>query len=238
MPNSRTPRILWRVVKLSFTVLIFLVCGILIFRMCSAGDPATMQNLMINEPLIKAYEEHGKDLKLQYQNQSTITQGEQNRGYFSVTQYVFIPEAQQVQLVFRYNNSTIKSLAKDYGLEKIPEKSEELFEVTLVTTTDLTPGNREDNLDPKTLQVTRYTPSAATRDDSSNTLYTYYRYVFDGITVAPDTVGVFADVYYVHDVDYEKAPYGALCLYDDESKWIDADLTAEDIRALEKKTKK
>lgn len=238
MPNSRTPRIIGRVIKFSFLVLILLVNGVLIFRLCSSGDPATMNNLILNDALIDAYEKHGDDLILRYQNQSTITQGEKNRGYFSVTQYVFIPEAKQVQLVFRYNNSTIKALAQDYGLEQIPAKSEELFEVTLLATTDLTPDNREDNTDPKKLKMTRYTPSTATRDDTSNSLYTYYRYVFDGITVEPDTVGVFADVYYVKDVDYQKDPYGALCLYDDQSKWVGTKLTDEDVRALEEKKKK
>ncbi len=237
MQNSRTPRIIGRVIKFSFLVLILLVNGVLIFRLCSSGDPNIMNNLILNDPLIEAYEANDGKLTLRYQNQSSITQGEKNRGYFSVTQYVFIPEAKQVQLVFRYNNSTIKALAEDYELDAIPEKSEELFEVTLLTTTDLTPDDREDNTDPKKLKMTRYTPSAATRDIDSNALYTYYRYVFDGITVEPDTVGVFADVYYTKDVDYDKDPYGTLCLYDNESKWVDANLTAEDVRALEEKKK-
>ena len=237
MPNSRTPRLIWRTVKISFLILILVVNGVLIFRLCSSGDPDTMKNLIVNEPLVRAYAEHGESLTLQYQNQSSITQGEKNLGYFSVTQYVFIPEAQQVQLVFRYNNSTIKNLAKDYKLESVPDKSEELFEVTLVRTTDLTPDNSEDNFDPSTLKVDRYMPSAATRDDDSNALYTYYRYVFDGVTIEEYTDGVFADVYYCKDVNYDKGAYGTLCLYDSESKWIQASLTDEDVRALEEKKK-
>ncbi len=232
MQNTHTPRLIGRVVKFSVLILILLVNGILIFRLCSSGDPATMQNLIINEPLKKAYAAHGDDLILQYQNQSTITRGEKNSGYFSVTQYVFIPEANQVQLVFRYNNSTIKHLKEDYGLSEMPSKEDELFDVTLVMTTDLTPEDPEDNSDPKTLSVQRFYPSAATRDTTSNALYTYYRFVFEGIGIAPDTVGVFADVYYEGDLNYEKEAYGTLCLYDHLSKWVRANLTSADREAL------
>lgn len=234
MQNTRTPRMIGRVVKFSILILILLVNGILIFRLCSSGDPVTMQNLIINEPLKQAYAEHGDDLILQYQNQSTITRGEKNSGYFAVTQYVFIPEAEQVQLVFRYNNSTIKHLKTDYNLPDMPSKADELFDVSLVLTTDRTPEDPDDNLDPKNLTVTRFHPTAATRDIDSNSLYTYYRFVFDGVKIAPDTVGVFADVYYEGDLDYEKDPYGTLCLYDNLSKWIADELTDADREALSK----
>ena len=165
--------------------------------------------------------------------QDTITTAEYNRGYFSITQYVFIPEARQVQLVFRYNNSTIKNLAKDYGLATVPDKSEELFDLTLVTTTDLTPDNRDDNTNDEALKMERYYPSAATRTETS--LYTYYRIVFDNIEITPDTLWVFADIYYEGDLDYEERPYGTLCLYDDESPWVDYKLSRTERKMLSKR---
>ena len=138
MTNNHNMRLFGRVVKWSISLLLCLICGILVWRMCSSGDPEQVKYLMKNDVLCDAYEKHGDDLVLQYQMQDTITTAEYNRGYFSITQYVFIPEAKQVQLLFRYNNSTIKNLAKDYGLAAIPDKSEELFDLTLVTTIDLT----------------------------------------------------------------------------------------------------
>ena len=224
-------RLFGRVVKWSISLLLCLICGILLWRMCSSGDPEAVKYLMGNEVLFDAYEKHGDDLVVQYQMQDTITTAEYNRGYFSVTQYVFIPEAKQVQLVFRYNNSTIKNLARDYPeLAEIPDKSEELFDVTLLTTKDLTPDNRDDN---EALQMERYHPSAATRTETS--LYTYYRFVFDNIEVTPDTLWVFADIYYVGDLDYAKRPYGTLCLYDDESPWVDYKLSRVERKMLSKR---
>ncbi len=233
MSNGHNMRVFWRVVKWSISLLLCLICGILIWRMCSSGDPEQVKYLMGNEALYEAYEKHGNDLVLQYQNQDTITTAERNRGYFSITQYVFIPEAKQVQLVFRYNNSTIKHLAEDYGLAAVPDKSEELFDVTLVTTTDLTPDNRDDNANTDALEMKRYTPSAATRAETS--LYTYYRFVFDNIEITPDMLFVFADVYYEGDLNYEEPAYGTLCLYDDESPWVTYKLSRTERKMLAKK---
>lgn len=233
MPNGHNMRIFWRVVKWSISLLLFLICGILLWRVFSSGDPKEVKFLMGNEALYEAYDEYGDDLIMQYQNQDTITRAEYNSGYFSVTQYVFIPQAKQVQLVFRYNNSTIRNLAKDYGLEKIPDKSEELFDVTLVTVVDSTPENREDNDSDESRVKQRYFPSTATRTETS--LYTYYRFVFDGIEITPDMIYVFADFYYKGDLNYEERPYGTLCLYDDESSWIDYRLRRVERQMLAKK---
>ncbi len=235
MPNSRTPRILGRVVKLSLLILVLLVNGVLIFRLCSSGDPSSMDTLLVNEKLYEAYQAAGEDMTLQYQNHPTITRGENNSGYFSVTQYVFIPEADQVQLVFRYNNSTIKHLKEDYGLDVLPDKEEHLFDVSLIKTTDLTPADDTDNSAPEKLAKVRIKPTGFVKDTTSNRLYTYYRYVFDGVTIEADTVGIFADVYYVGDIqgDYENIAYGTLCLYDARASWIEQTLTRDDIAALQ-----
>lgn len=233
MANGHNMRLFWRVVKWSVSLLLFLVCGILLWRVFSSGDPKEIKHLMGNEALYEAYDAHGKNLVLQYQDQDTITRADYNRGYFSITQYVFIPEAKQVQLVFRYNNSTIKHLAQDYALDAVPDKSEELFDLTLVTKTDLTPEIREDNENSECVLMKRYYPSAATRTETS--LYTYYRFVFDDIEITPDMLYVFADIYYKEDIDYEKRPYGTLCLYDDQSPWIHDKLSRTERKMLEKR---
>ena len=233
MKNGHSMRVFWRVVKWSISLLLCLICGILIWRLCSSGDPEEVKYLMGNDALYEAYEEHGKDLILQYQLQDTITLAEYNRGYFSVTQYVFIPEARQVQLVFRYNNSTIKHLAVDYELEVVPDKSEDLFDVTLVTTTDKTPENREDNANTEHLTMERYYPTTFKRTETS--LYTYYRFVFDNVEITPDMLYVFADVYYMGDLNYDERPYGTLCLYDDASKWVSYKLSRAERQMLAEK---
>lgn len=233
MSNGHNMRVFWRVVKWSVSLLLFVISGILLWRVFSSGDPKEVKYLIGNDALYEAYEECGDDLVLQYQMQDTITTAQYNRGYFSVTQYVFIPEAHQVQLVFRYNNSTIKHLAQDYGLDAVPDKSEELFDLTLVTTTDKTPDKSEDNANTEQLTMQRYYPSAATRTETA--LYTYYRFVFDNVDITPDMLYVFADVYYKGDLDYEKRPYGTLCLYDDRSPWVSYKLSRTERKMLERR---
>lgn len=232
MSGRRTARIIGGIVKLMAVLLVFSVCGVLIWRMCSSGDPESVSTLTPNRALCAAYEENGEQLTLRYQYQSTVTRGESNAGYFSVTQYVFIPEAKQVQLVFRYNNSTLEYLARDYGLASVPSKEETLFDVTLVKTTDLTPENREDNAKPETLERERIAPTEAYTVRDTSPLYTYYRYVFENVEVEDLTVGVFADIYYVEDIDYAEEAYGRLCLYDAESKWVEQKLSDRDRAAL------
>lgn len=232
MPNFRTPRIIGRILKSLFALLIIFVNGLLIWRIFfSTAMPDTIKTMLVNENTRAAYEQHGNDMICRYQNQSTITRAEYNYGYFSVTQCIFIPEANQVQIVVRYNNSTLTHLAGDYGLSEVPSKDLTLFDVTLVKTTDLTPENQDDNLDAAKLAKTRYYPSEGSVRDTTQ-FYTYYRYVFDGVTLDDLTVGVFADIYYVEDIDYEDRAYGTLCLYDYKSKWIEYKLTKADKKAL------
>ena len=233
MSNGHNMRVFGRVVKWSISLLLCIVCGILIWRVFSSGDPKEVKYLMGNEALYEAYDEHGKDLILQYQMQDTITLADYNRGYFSITQYVFIPEARQVQLVFRYNNSTIKHLAQDYELEAIPDKSEDLFDVTLVTTVDRTPDKSEDNADTAQLTMERYYPTTFERTETS--LHTYYRFIFDNVEITPDMLYVFADIYYMGDLNYEERPYGTLCLYDDASEWVPYKLSRTERKMLANK---
>lgn len=234
MPRFKAPRIIGGIFKLLFTLMIFSVCAILIWRVFfSTSIPSEVKSLAPNEALSAAYAEHGGKLTLRYQEQASITRAEKNYGYFSVVSCVFIPEAEQVQFVFRYNNSTIRHLAQDFGLESVPQKSETLFDVTLVRTTDLTPGDTSDNLDPATLSKERFTPTSVERAESS--LYTFCRYVFDGVTVEDITDGVFVDIYYVNEIDYEKEAYGTLCIYSWDEKWLSYDPTKADRAAMASK---
>jgi hypothetical protein len=102
-----------------------------------------------------------------------------------------------------------------------------------VTTTDLTPDNREDNAEASQLKMDRYIASDYHRDTTA--LYTYYRYVFDNVEITEDMLYVFADVYYTQDVNYEEHAYGTLCLYDDESEWVPYKMTSADVAALKKR---
>jgi hypothetical protein len=230
--TSRAPRIASRILKYLFSLLIFTVCCILLWRVFfSTQIPDEIKHLDPNPALCRAYGEKGGELTLRYQEQSTITRSEKSYGYFSVERAVFIPEINQVQIIFRYINSTIRHLAEDYQLEEIPSKSEHLFDVTLVKTTDLTPDNKEDNIHAETLRHDRIQPNGDPVRETT-LLYTYYRYTFDGVTVDELTDGVLIDVYYAEDINYDEAAYGTLCIYHYQSPWLKYPLTAADKKAL------
>ncbi|MBQ7347346.1 MAG: hypothetical protein IJW55_05255 [Clostridia bacterium] len=235
MSDFRKPRIVGRIVKGLLGLFVLFVNVLILWRVFfSASIPDTVKPLTVNEHLATAYEQYGDRLTLQYQNQKSLTYATDNAGYFGIPEYVFIPEANQVQIVFRYNKSTLDHLAEDYGLAEVPEKSGEWFDVTLVKSIDLTPDNRDDNLDVSTISTVRYQPTASTREDTS--LYTYYRFVFDGVVLEDEALGVFVDVYYKGDLDYTKEAYGTLCLYDDLSEWLDYNLSSADRKALKAAT--
>ncbi len=222
-------KIIGKIIKYAFFALIILVNGVLVFRMCSSGEPSSMKVLMVNDNTLAAYAKSGDDLDLFYQNQDRITRGENNSGYFSVQQVVFIPEAQQVQVLVRYNNSTLRALAKDFNLESIPDRAENLFDVTIIKTTDLTPDTTEDNANAEFLAKERFYPSEMIMDEKN--IYNYRKFIFDGVSTE-DAVGIFVDIYYNQQIDYEAKSYGTLCIYDNETLNTVYKLTSADKKAL------
>ncbi len=231
MSSYKAPRIIGGIFKFLFTFLIMGICALLVWRVYfSTIIPKEIKHLAANPTLSEAYAAHDGKLTLQYQDQGSITRGKENAGYFSVESCVFIPEARQVQIIFRYNNSTITHLAEDYGLDTVPSKSEQLFDVTILKTTDLTPGDLQDNIKGEGLAEERRQPTSCERAESL--LYTYYRYVFDGVTAEELTDGIYVDVYYNQAIDYEAKPYGTLCIYSSDQKWLTYKPSAADRRAM------
>ena len=204
-------------------LLILGTVGILLWRIFSSGDPQSMKTLYVDEKLHTAWqtaEGEGRDMVMYTQEYDNITRAKHNYGYFSVTQTLFIEDADQVQITFRYNNSTIRHLKEDYGLAEIPDRAEELYDVTLVVIYDLTPADKSDNenQDPdvavESVKRVRYTPTEQYADTKN--LYNYRKLVFEDVDLSnPDMpiLGVFVDVYYKGDVDYEKDSYGTLSIY-------------------------
>lgn len=239
---SRTFRIIGTVIKLLLTAGIAFVCGLLIWRIfISQALPDSMEPLAVNDALYEAYEEKGKELTLLTQGQGSITRADRNRGYFSVKNTVLIPDANQVQFVFRYNRSTVEALQKDYSLPTLPDGTEHLYDLSLLVAIDLTPEDKTDNdkSNAESVKLVRVHPTALTSAEKS--LYHYRRAVFDlgeaelelgelmdsGLLLA-----IYADVYYVGDTDYTKTPYGTLCLYDYAGKIKRIKLTSADRDAL------
>ena len=241
-PNHES--LLIRIAKITVKALgLTLVFGTIIFFLwrafISTIVPAEVDGLSMNDKLHAAWqtaESAGESLTLFSQAQGDTTSAEKNYSYFSAKNVTFIQEADQVQLLFRYNNATLRHLKEDYGLPENPDRHGDYFDVTLVVAYDLTPDVTADNLksDPESVRLVRY---HATSSETAETLiYNYRRLTFDGIdmTVTENPVlAVYMDVYYKEDVDYEKDAYGTLCIYDYITQTDYAELSKKDREALE-----
>ncbi len=234
MASFRAPRIIGWIVRLLFSLFIFSILGRLFWRVAlSDRIPKAIDTMTPNATLTEAYEAHDGRLTLQYQDLVNISYSPERYGYFAVPSYVFIPEANQVQVVFRYNNSTIGHLAEDYALDAVPEKSEHLFDVSLVIATDLTPNDHADDTNESTLATRRILPSSEPIREETK-LYTFYRYVFDGVSIEDVTNAIYLDVYYVGDIQYDSKPYDALPLYTWDETWIPYSPSRADRAAMKK----
>lgn len=236
MARPRKSYYWWIAGKILYMLLglgIFLMVAFLLWRVYFSGRlPKEMKVLAANDTLVAAYEENGGSLSMYTQEQGTHTRGENNYGYFAVPRFVIIPEANQVQVVFRYNNNTLEEMQKKYELGETPPRGEEVFDVTLLQMIDLTPEDDSDNEDgSEALLKKRIAPTDYIVETTS--LYTYFLYTFDGVDIDEDTLVVYFDIYFGENPDYEGEADGTLRLYHYESENIEVALTNKDKKALE-----
>ncbi len=215
------------VIKAFFRFLVVVVIGsvfaVLLWRMVTSAVPKELKQISQNDILREAYEEKGDALLLYTQEQNTITRNEESYGYFTSSNVLFIPEAEQVQLLIRYNDSTLEATKADYSLAEDLDVNEDWYDVTLVLAYDLTPDNNEDNIsetiDPESIKLVRVKPTFVSAREHK-TLHSYRRFVFDGVDWN-DLLAIYVDFYFTEDIKYETEgfdiytaePYGALCLY-------------------------
>ena len=211
------------------------VLGVLFWGMCStSNDPASVSTLMVNEKLAGIYSIEGDSMEIYYQNLDMFTRGDENYGYFAATRSLIIPEAEQVQVVFRYNISTLRYLAEDYpdDFEGTPDRNADIFDVSLVKVIDLTPDNAEDNDNEEFLRFERYFPATSVKDQTNR--HNYERFLFESID-CEDALEVYVSIYYKGDLDYEKDAYGTIQIYTSDEDEIRCKyiLTNNDKKALD-----
>ena len=233
-----------RIMKITVKAIgLTLVFGTIIFFLwrafISTIIPDEVDGLAVNPEVHAAWqaaEEAGKELTYFTQVQNETTTAEHNYSYFTAKDARFIQEANQVQILFRYNNATIRHLVEDYGLTETPDRAEDLYDVTLYVAYDLTPTDITDNAgnDPASVKFVRY--HATSSEPARSLIYNYRRMTFDGVdmTVTENPVlAVYVDVYYRGDLNYEAEPYGTICIYDYAAANTYGTLTKQEIEAIE-----
>ena len=219
---ERALRLTGNIIKGLFVIFVFSVIFFLLWRaFISTKLPAEVADIYFDDKLEEAIEQDGALLGAFRQEQRSITSTERNYGYFSVEKAVFLPSANELQVLARYNNSTLRATAEDYGLAEPPSRDADVYDVSLVIVIDKTPENKDDNLTGEgnsTEEVRLFpTPCGAV----SEKMYNYRRFVFDfgehdleKMLADGTLIAVFADFYYVEDINYDDEAYGTLCLYD------------------------
>ncbi len=232
MAKSTTSRIIGWAIRFLIAAMICSILSVLLWRILSSGDPASMKALQPNQKLCDAYQTYLADTNpekgdfiILHQRYDTIIRDGEAKGYFSVTQADFLPAADQLQITFRYNNSTLKYVAEDFGKPEPLERGKDWFDVSVTVAYDLTPDNPADNSvnAPESVRFERFTYSACIKDTKN--LYNYERLTFDGIDIfegfdengepvmRADVLAVYVDIYFNENIDYEKEPLGTLMIY-------------------------
>ena len=240
---SRGFRFTVRFIKWLALTVVFSVIALILWRIFSSSTPKELKAMIPNEKLAAAYEEHGNKLYIFNQDQKSITTADRNRGYYTVSECYIIPEANQIQLVFRYNNSTVRSIAEDKELEAIPSLDAYLFDFSLSVQLDLTPEDDTDNGGniKEAVEYRRIKPSQTLHERKA--LYNYYRYVFDfddiGLSLSEiiesgELLAIYSDIYFCYEteVNYEETADGVLCIYDYKTDIVEQRLKARDRRAI------
>ena len=233
---SKRAKIIKKILRVVGWVIFCSVLAVLMWGMCSnANDPRSVSTLMVNDRLAGIYSAQKDSMEIYYQNLDKFNREEDSYGYFAITQSLIIPDAEEVQIVFRYNVSTLKYLAEDFpnDFPETPDRNEELFDVTLVKVIDLTPENTEDNDDEDNLKFERYFPSDSIKDQT--TRHNYQRFLFENVS-CEDALTVYVCIYYKGELDYEKAPMGKIAIYTSDEDEIRCKyiLTSDDKKALGK----
>ena len=237
---------IYKLIKFLIICLVITICFLLLWRVFSTGIPDSMESLAPNKKLKEAYvsaEQKDKELYVFRQEYDILSRGN-TEGYFAVPEVKYIPDANQAQIIFRYNNSTVKSLATDYSLPSVPAREEELFDVSLLIYVGDRPEDTSADIskEESSLQAIRLKPTkGATRENT--TLYNFYRYTFDfenadtpidlsELIKNEKIIAIHVQIYYNGDIDYAKDPYGALCIYDYRHINKTVELTDDEREAL------
>jgi len=179
------------VAKFTFKTVIlaisFFIYAFFIFRLCSTQEaPESVSSVVWNDTTRAAYAAAPDEFQILSQEPSTfITEN----GRFWISDVVYLPQAKQLQLTIKYNDSTLKYLKQALGDDSLV-LPDEPFDYSVLDNS----GNR-------------YHTHSSFSEKEQN--YNYRRLVFEDIVIPENTV-FYVDMYYVGSINYEAIPYGSL----------------------------
>ena len=185
-----------RILKYTALTLIFSIIAFLLVRILIAEYyPAAMKELTPTETLRAAYEAN-PNLEMRRQKLA-ISYDNAEFALFMADHQYYCPEAGELQIALRYNESTLAEVKADFGLSEEPAPSPELFDFTLYDDN----GNRY----PLALQISGH-----------KYMYHYYKLGFTGVDFSEKTNWIRVDIYYKDAINYDEEPYACILLYNKE----------------------
>lgn len=195
-----------KIAKITFKTVIlaisFFIYAFFIFRLCSTQDaPESVSSIVWNDTARAAYLSDPDAFQILSQEPSTIITDD---GRFWISNVVYLPQAKQLQLTIKYNDSTLKylreALARNANAND-PDAAETVSADDIVLPDEPFDYSVLDN------SGVRYQEYSSIADHEQN--YNYRRLVFENITV-PEHAAYYIDMYYVGAIDYSAVPYGSL----------------------------
>lgn len=222
--SSYTLWMLGLLLRALFVLLIVGICALTFWRVfLSQRAPKELRTLADNEILSAAYAANGGRITVLTQEQVPYSQAADKQAYFNIDWCLFLTEADQVQLLLFYNDSTLEHVREDLELSETPPRGEEVFRLVLTQYINTTPDKtgEERVIEPKAI-----TPSSC--EIGTTNLYTFARYTFDGVDLT-DNVVVYLDIFFGE----EESSYSTLRLYHEESITDYRDLSRKEEKRIE-----
>ena len=199
-----------KIFKIFALLIIIWVALLMSFRIYTVNHyPPAAEGIVATDALKAAYA--AGTLNAETWEARTLYDNNQKSKFFS-HQPIYIPAEETLIVTLRYNNSLLAIMAEDFGFAETNGRDLPL-DVSLF-------ADGYERIHP-----TAYTFTTAFG------LYSYRRYVFDGVSADMlDTL--YIDVYYADDADYTVSPYASLELRDASREPKAYKLTAADKKAL------
>ena len=211
-----------KIVKITFKTVIlaisFFIYAFFIFRLCSTGEaPESVSSIVWNDTTRAAYTADPDGFQILTQEPSTFIT---DNGRFWISDVVYLPQAKQLQLTIKYNDSTLKYLREALANQTTSAEGDETADT--LTADDIILPDEPFDYSILDNSGNRYSVYSSIADREQN--YNYRRLVFENIEI-PEYAVFYVDMYYVGAIDYSATPYGSLMTWN----------TSQDTKTLDTK---